>query len=119
MAIRRATRNRNSKLHGASGNRQDIGPGVDRGERMLDFRVAPLAGHKGDNSALSQNGAWQMAAADQEFLLYPLDTGDDPICPACGTTMVLASHESREVEPNFLSFRCVRCGRSERFICEK
>ena len=29
----------------------------------------------------------------QEFLLYPLDTGKDPVCPRCGTVMLLAAAE--------------------------
>jgi hypothetical protein len=57
--------------------------------------------------------------ADEEFLLYPLDTGEDPPCPCCGKPMLIASVEAREGKPDFLTFRCARCSRSERFICEK
>jgi hypothetical protein len=32
---------------------------------------------------------------DEEFLLYPLDTGDDPVCVACGKTMCIAAVEER------------------------
>ena len=32
--------------------------------------------------------------SDQEFLLYPLDTGEDPACLDCGTLMMVAGHES-------------------------
>jgi hypothetical protein len=31
--------------------------------------------------------------SDQEFLLYPLDTGEDPACLGCGALMVVAAHE--------------------------
>ena len=58
-------------------------------------------------------------ATQEEFLLYPVDTGEDPACLACGKTMMLAGHESREGKPGFISFRCCQCGRSERFICEQ
>ena len=56
--------------------------------------------------------------ADKEFLLYPLDTGDDPACLACAKIMVLSSHEIREIKPDFLTFRCEHCGRSEKFISD-
>jgi predicted RNA-binding Zn-ribbon protein involved in translation (DUF1610 family) len=56
---------------------------------------------------------------DQEFLLYPLDTGEDPACLACGKTMLLAAHETREGKPDFVTFRCEQCGRSEKFISEE
>jgi hypothetical protein len=55
---------------------------------------------------------------DQEFLLYPLDTGEDPLCPRCRHTMLLAPHEVREGKPDFLTFRCQRRGRSEKSVCE-
>ena len=58
-------------------------------------------------------------AADQEFLLYPLDTGKAPSCPLCGQLMWLSSREARDDKPDFLTFRCGRCGRSEKFICEE
>jgi hypothetical protein len=57
--------------------------------------------------------------SDQEFLLYPLDTGEDPVCLDCGTLMVVAAHEVRELKPDFISFRCKRCGRSEKYICDE
>jgi hypothetical protein len=31
----------------------------------------------------------------------------------------LAGHEVRETKPDFISFRCVKCGRSEKFISEE
>jgi predicted RNA-binding Zn-ribbon protein involved in translation (DUF1610 family) len=55
---------------------------------------------------------------DQEYLLYPLDTGQDPVCPRCGQVMLLASDEVREGKPDLLTFRCDRCGRSEKLVCE-
>jgi hypothetical protein len=57
-------------------------------------------------------------AQDQEYLLYPLDTGEDPVCLRCGSQMLLAGSEVRPEEPTFLVFRCVRCGGSEKFMCE-
>ena len=54
----------------------------------------------------------------QEFLLYPLDTGEDPACLGCGAIMMLAGHEVREMEPDFITFRCEKCGRSEKYICD-
>ncbi|SHN80535.1 hypothetical protein [Bradyrhizobium erythrophlei] len=53
---------------------------------------------------------------DEEFLLYPIDTGDDPSCPACGKTMLVAAIEERGDQPNFITFRCEQCGRTEKFI---
>src|SRR5271163_4518976 len=50
---------------------------------------------------------WRMAmSGDQEFLFYPLDTGEDPACLTCGTLMVIAAHEVRETKPDFITFRC-------------
>jgi ribosomal protein S27AE len=48
-----------------------------------------------------------------------LDIGEDPVCPRCGQVMLLAAHEVREGKPYVLSFRCGRCGRSERVIFEE
>ncbi|WP_426615761.1 hypothetical protein [Bradyrhizobium sp. McL0616] len=58
-------------------------------------------------------------SADQEFLLYPIDTGEDPVCISCGKTMLIANYETREGKPDFINFRCEHCGRSEKFICEE
>jgi hypothetical protein len=55
---------------------------------------------------------------DPDILLYPLDTGEDPACPACGQVMRLFADEVLEAEPDILTFRCGRCGRSERLISE-
>ena len=55
---------------------------------------------------------------DQDFLLYPLDTGEDPVCLSCAAIMTVAVHEAREIKPDFIAFRCPNCGRSEKFLCE-
>jgi predicted RNA-binding Zn-ribbon protein involved in translation (DUF1610 family) len=60
-----------------------------------------------------------MPAADQEYLLYPIDTGEDPVCLGCGTQMTVAAHEVREAKPDFISFRCPNCGLSEKFLMEE
>jgi len=54
----------------------------------------------------------------QEFLLYPLDTGKDPVCPRCGTVMLLAAAEVHNDRANILTFSG-RCGRSERLLYEE
>ena len=43
--------------------------------------------------------------SDQEFLLHPLDTGEDPVCLGCGSQMTVAGHEVRESKPDFITFR--------------
>src|SRR5947209_2822980 len=55
---------------------------------------------------------------DQEFLFYPLDTGEHPLCTHCRRPMLLAAREVREGKPDFLTFLCETCGRSEKFVCE-
>jgi hypothetical protein len=57
--------------------------------------------------------------SDNIFLLYPIDTGEDPVCLGCGTQMTVATHEVRETKPDFISFRCPNCGRSEKFLWEE
>ena len=57
--------------------------------------------------------------SDEEFLLYPLDTGEDPTCLHCCTLMMVAGHEVREAKPDFITFRCKSCGRSEKFVCDQ
>ena len=56
---------------------------------------------------------------DEEFLLYPLDTGEDPVCLGCGVIMTVTARESHETKPDFITFRCASCGRSEKFLCEE
>jgi DNA-directed RNA polymerase subunit M/transcription elongation factor TFIIS len=48
-----------------------------------------------------------------------LDTGEDPACLDCGTLMMVAGHEIREAKPDFITFRCKTCGRSEKFVCDE
>jgi hypothetical protein len=55
---------------------------------------------------------------DEEFLLYPLDTGKAPICRTCEKMMSVASVEERGHSPSFVTFRCIHRGRTEKFICE-
>jgi hypothetical protein len=68
---------------------------------------------------LANPEAAEVAMSDQEFLLYPLDTGEDPVCLGCGSQMAVAGHEVRETKPDFISFRCLHCGRSEKFLVEE
>jgi hypothetical protein len=37
----------------------------------------------------------EVEVAEEEFLLYPLDTGEDPVCVSCGKAMLLAAQEAR------------------------
>lgn len=55
---------------------------------------------------------------EQELLFYPLATEKNPICPACGKLMTVSLHEARADSPDFSSFRCQGCSRSERFVFE-
>jgi tRNA(Ile2) C34 agmatinyltransferase TiaS len=56
---------------------------------------------------------------NQDFLLYPLATEDEPRCPACGERMTMALFEARSAPALDLStFRCDACKRSERFSYE-
>jgi hypothetical protein len=56
---------------------------------------------------------------DQDFLLYPLDTGEDPSCLSCGAIMTLAAREAQEGKQGFMTFRCEKCGRTEKFIVDE
>jgi hypothetical protein len=56
--------------------------------------------------------------SDQDFLLYPLASAESPTCPGCGRPMEVVLHEARENLPDFSTFGCVACARSERFVCE-
>jgi hypothetical protein len=49
-----------------------------------------------------------------EFLLYPLNTGEDPVCLSSGKVMMIAGHEVTETKPDYFTFRCEKCGRSPR-----
>ena len=55
---------------------------------------------------------------DLDFLLYPLATEEMPKCPECGAPMTFAVLEAREDSPDFSTFRCAACQRSERFVIE-
>jgi transposase-like protein len=57
---------------------------------------------------------------DLDFLLYPLAaTKEMPFCPECGAPMTIAVLEAREGDnPDFSTFRCAACQRSERFVIE-
>jgi transposase-like protein len=55
---------------------------------------------------------------DQDFLLYPLATEEQPSCSACRKPMTIATHEARSDHPDFSTFRCQDCKRSERFVSE-
>ncbi len=72
----------------------------------------PIVGGRGDN-----RGDRAMRT-DQDFLLYPLGTEEQPLCPACGEPMMIALHEARSDRPDFSTFRCQDCTRSERFVFE-
>jgi hypothetical protein len=97
--------------------------GGDRSGKRNDLRALGLDSPS-EIAKLVRNLAHQTIEADvmqhePEFLLYPLDTGQDPVCPDCSTFMMLASHELRETKPDFITFRCKRCGRSEKYICDE
>jgi DNA-directed RNA polymerase subunit M/transcription elongation factor TFIIS len=54
---------------------------------------------------------------DLDFLLYPL--ADMPKCPKCGTLMAIAVMEAQEDGPDWSTFRCTACQRTERFAIEQ
>ena len=56
---------------------------------------------------------------DQDFLLYPFDTGEDPTCPRCGIIMLIAGAELNDGKAKVLTFRCGLCGHSERFLADE
>jgi hypothetical protein len=58
-------------------------------------------------------------AQDEEYLLYPIDTGEDPVCLRCASKMLLANSEVRPEKPTLLTFRCERCGQSEKFLSDE
>lgn len=55
-----------------------------------------------------------MKAAD-DLLLYPLITGDPPLCPSCASPLALVGLQSEPGKLAFSRFRCPDCGRSESF----
>jgi hypothetical protein len=34
-------------------------------------------------------------------------------------SIAVATHELRETKPDFISFRCPNCGRSDKLLCEE
>ena len=58
-------------------------------------------------------------ARDEEYLLYPINTGDDPVCLRCGSKMLLAGSEVRPEKPTLLTFQCDGCGQSEKFLSDE
>ena len=54
----------------------------------------------------------------EDFLLYPLANEDQPNCPACGKPMAIVLHEARVNRPDFSTYQCSECQRTERFVCE-
>ena len=56
--------------------------------------------------------------SDLDFLLYQLATEEVPTCPECGALMTIVLHEARDDRPDFSTFRCPACTRSERFVLE-
>ena len=53
------------------------------------------------------------------YLLYPLDSTADFMCPKCGASMKLAAREQSEVEPNFVTYRCQTCDHTEKYISDE
>jgi transposase-like protein len=48
-----------------------------------------------------------------DLLFYSLAAGDQPVCPKCCSPLVLVGFQSERGMPDFSSFRCSDCGRSE------
>jgi transposase-like protein len=57
-------------------------------------------------------------STDLDFLLYPLAIEGMPRCPECGGPMTITVLEAIEDSPDFSTFRCPACRRSERFVVE-
>jgi hypothetical protein len=100
--------------------------GVRRLGQVLDSWVA----FGGDiirlarDSALEPVDQWlivvQVRGGDgtmDNLLLHDLDTSETPSCSACVKIMIIAVIEQLSGRPNFITFRCIDCGRTERFIC--
>jgi hypothetical protein len=43
-------------------------------------------------------------------------TGEEPACLRCASKMLLAGSEVRPEKPTLRTFRCNRCGQSEKFL---
>jgi hypothetical protein len=48
---------------------------------------------------------------DREFLLYPLDTGEDPLCDRCRHPMLLATRREKASRTSLLSGASVAAAR--------
>jgi transposase-like protein len=55
---------------------------------------------------------------DLDFLIYPLAMEEVATCPACGAPMTVAVYEARDNCPDFSTFRCEACMRTEKFVFE-
>ena len=62
-----------------------------------------------------------MPKGDQEYLLYPLYDGGDPLCPACQQPMEMLTFDAcgNAPHPDVITFLCQRCSRSERFLVDE
>lgn len=75
-------------------------------------------GNQPEDRRLSSGKGKFTVTHNQEFLLYPLDTGEDPACLGCGAIMMVAGQEVGGTNSDFITFRCERCGRTEKYMCE-
>jgi predicted RNA-binding Zn-ribbon protein involved in translation (DUF1610 family) len=57
-------------------------------------------------------------STDLDFLLYPFANYDMPECPECGAPMAILLLEARKDGPDFSTYRCPDCQRSERFAID-
>jgi transposase-like protein len=55
---------------------------------------------------------------DLDFLLYPLANYEMPECPECEAPMAMVLLEVRRDRPDFSTFQCPACRRSERFAID-
>ena len=70
-------------------------------------------------SAVCNEGRSEVAVIENELLLYPLgDPTDAPACTRCGADMPLARLEAAPGRPDYSTFRCPACNRSETFIAD-
>ena len=82
--------------------------------------VAAAAG--ADRPATKRSG-WKLRLSERTRLCLATRNScygqrRDPACLDCGTLMMVAEHEVREAKPDFMTFRCKKCGRSEKFVCD-
>ena len=69
---------------------------------------------------LSQQEA-DVAKRDLDLLLYPLLDHFEPLCADCqeGTDVLTFEACGKASASDFATFRCPRCGRSERYLVER